>query len=463
LYSHKYKKSLPWSKIVFISIFLCIVAVGFYIKFSPKFEHKPPTIDSADSLYWNLKDDIAIKLFDRSGIRRYDVALKVGEKEIVLEDKNVITMKQNIDLMLNSEYLDDIADNTSAKLVVRVVDSSSWNFFKGNEAIKTIDILIDKKKPDLSLIANSRYITRGGSAIAIVKLGDKNLKEAYLLFADDTKFELIPYIKEGYYISLFAWKIDIEEFKTTYVVAYDKANNRTKLKIPLYIRDRKIKTDKIKIGEKFIKTVSRDVLEQSSMTVPKDLTARFIKQNKDLRAENIATIQKQTIKHMDKTMVKEFHIKPFKRLDKSIKTAGFAERRHYYFNDEKINEAWHLGLDWASVRNAPIYSTNSGKVIFNDYLGIYGNSIIIDHGLGLASIYSHTSTQFVDIGDEIKSGQKIAKTGETGAVLGDHLHFGVLVQGIEVNPDEWTDKKWINKMILNTMKTSNEIIKDETK
>jgi murein DD-endopeptidase MepM/ murein hydrolase activator NlpD len=274
---------------------------------------------------------------------------------------------------------------------------------------------------------------------------------------------LIPFVKDGYFITLFAWKLDINKFKTTYVVAYDKANNKNKLKIPLFITDRQIKIDDIKINEKFVKIVSKKVLQKSHMTVPKDLIKRFIKQNKNLRAENIATIREQVRENMDKNKIQSFHIKPFKRLDKSIKTAGFAERRHYYFKHEKINEAWHLGLDWASIKNAPIFASNKGKVIYDDYLGIYGNSVIIDHTLGLASIYSHTSHRFISLHDDVFSGQKIALTGETGAVLGDHLHFGVLVQGIEVDPNEWTNTKWIQTMILDTIQKAKEMIQDETK
>ena len=136
--------------------------------------------------------------------------------------------------------------------------------------------------------------------------------------------------------------------------------------------------------------------------------------------------------------------------------AQFGERRHYYYNDQKIDEAWHLGMDWASTKRADVIVTNPGKVIFKDYLGIYGDTIIVDHGLGVASLYAHTSSQNVEVNDEVKTGDKIANTGSTGAVFGDHLHFGMLVQGIEVNPNEWLDYEWIK---VNLTKTINDAIK----
>jgi murein DD-endopeptidase MepM/ murein hydrolase activator NlpD len=104
-------------------------------------------------------------------------------------------------------------------------------------------------------------------------------------------------------------------------------------------------------------------------------------------------------------------------------------------------------MDWASIKQAPIKASNSGTVIFNEYLGIYGNTIILDHKMGLSTLYAHISSSSVNTGDKVSKNQQLANTGSTGAVLGDHLHFGVLVQGIEVNPLEWMDRSWIKSRI----------------
>ena len=113
-------------------------------------------------------------------------------------------------------------------------------------------------------------------------------------------------------------------------------------------------------------------------------------------------------------------------------------------------------MDCASQKRSDVYISNPGKVIFKGYLGIYGNTVIVDHGLGLGTLYAHTSSSNVELNDEVKAGQHIANTGATGAVFGDHLHFGVLVQGIEVNPNEWLDREW---MKVNVTKTMNDAIK----
>jgi murein DD-endopeptidase MepM/ murein hydrolase activator NlpD len=343
-------------------------------------------------------------------------------------------------------------ENTS--LEIEAVDNSKWNLLEGNKVIKSIGVKIDTKKPVANVISNSRYIQRGGSAVVVVKVKDDNLKDAYISFNNKERFELTPYYKEDYYCAFIAWPIDIEKFSRVNLVVVDKANNKTISKIPFYVQNKKIQIDNIQLSTKFINNVSKSVLEQSFEAVPKDMKEVFVYSNTILRSRNIDTIKNTAVKSMSDELVEEFTIEPFKRLRGSKTVAKYAERRHYFLDKDKINEAWHLGIDWASVKKASIHSSNKGVVIFKDYLGLYGNTIIIDHGMGVSSLYAHTSSQDVEVGDLVELNQKIANTGATGAVFGDHLHFGILVQGIEVNPLEWMDKKWIQVRITDILNNS---------
>ena len=81
---------------------------------------------------------------------------------------------------------------------------------------------------------------------------------------------------------------------------------------------------------------------------------------------------------------------------------------------------------------APVSAGNTGRVILAEFMGIYGNVVIIDHGFGLQSLYSHLSEIHVQKGETVQRGQIIGKTGATGMAGGDHLHFGMLVSGLEV-------------------------------
>jgi len=453
----KEKKRGPLG-IIFSLLFIILLIGGGYVYFSPAFEQNKPQIISPNSIYWNLKTPIKIDIKDESGIKYYKVTFKDGQKNIVLNQKVLSDVQNNLTIEVVPPKLDMFYKGINTNLEIEAVDNSKWNLLEGNKATKIIDVKIDTAKPIANVLDNSRYIQRGGSAVVVAKVKDANLKEAYITFNDEKKFKLIPYYKEDYFVALIAWPINFEKFNHVNLIAIDKANNKTITKVPLYIQKKRIKSDKITLSEDFINNISRSVLEQSFEEVPQNPKDIFLYSNRDLRAKNIKTIEQAVDKHMDNQFIENFSINSFKRLRGSKTVAGYGERRSYYLNGEKINEAWHLGIDWASVKKAPVRVSNKGTVIFNGYLGLYGNAIIVDHGMGLATLYAHTSTQSVKLGDHVVKNQKIANTGATGAVFGDHLHFGVLVQGVEVNPIEWMDSHWIKVRITDVLASAKKLI-----
>ncbi|RMD46524.1 MAG: M23 family metallopeptidase, partial [Aquificota bacterium] len=145
-----------------------------------------------------------------------------------------------------------------------------------------------------------------------------------------------------------------------------------------------------------------------------------------------------------------FHGK-FLQLKNSKMLGGFADYRKYKYKGKIINgaDAYHKGMDFASIKNAPVQAANDGIVRFVGFLGIYGNSIIIEHGMGVFTLYSHLAESKVKEGDTVVKGQEIGITDTTGLAKGDHLHFGVLVQGLEVHPIEWLDRRWIKTRFEN--------------
>ncbi|MGB5867041.1 MAG: M23 family metallopeptidase [Arcobacteraceae bacterium] len=447
----KKNRKSPLGLVVSVIVIAIIIGVA-YLYLSPAFEQNKPTIESKESIYWNLKSKVEIKIKDDTGIKYYKITFKDGTKDIILDQKVMDKSEKEITLSIEPPKLDMFYKGQHTTLEVEVVDNSKWNFLEGNKVVENIDVNIDTKKPIANVLGNSRYIQRGGSAVVVVKVQDENLKEAYISFNDTKNFKLTPYHKENYYVALIAWPMDIESFNRVNLIVTDKADNKTITKVPFYIQKKVIKNDKITLSEKFIKNVSASVLEQSFEQIPDNIEDIFVYSNSTLREKNVQTIEQTVLKNSADDMVDSFNIKPFKRLRGSKTVAGYGDKRHYYLNGKKINDAWHLGIDWASVKKAPVRVSNEGTVIFKNYLGLYGNSIIIDHGMGLATLYAHTSSQQVEVGEEVPANKKIAHTGATGAVFGDHLHFGVLVQGVEVNPIEWMDRNWIKVRISDILK-----------
>ncbi|RXJ87432.1 M23 family metallopeptidase [Arcobacter sp. CECT 8985] len=455
----KRNKSNSLVKFLTIIVLVGIVGVVGFIYLSPQFEQNKPEIKITDKKeFWNLKDSLNINISDESGIKYYKITYKDDKNKTVLKEKILKDIKKDINLKIKAPKLDMFFKGKNVSIIVEAVDKSKWNFFEGNSIKKEFKIKIDKQAPIANVIGNSFAIRRGGSAVVVVQVKDKNLKDAYISFNNKERFELIPFYKKDYYIALIAWPITISNFDRVNLVATDKANNKTFTKVPLYIRKLRQKDENIKISDSFVNNISKNVLLKSGLEVPDNIKDIFIKENRTLRKMNTDIIKEVSRKFMNKDKIDNFYIKPFKRLSGSKTVAGYGDRRHYYYNGEKIDDAWHCGLDWASIKHATIKVSNKGKVIFNDYLGIYGHAIIIDHKLGLQTLYAHTSKNNVSVGEELKANSAIANTGSTGAVFGDHLHFGVLIQGIEVNPLEWMDRNWIRTRITEVINEAKKVI-----
>lgn len=457
--SYTNRRNKNKAKMVLIYIIIAIViGLGAFVFLSPIFEKNSPKVSLENEIFWNLTSPLKVNFTDDNEIASYVITYFDDNNEIKLDTKTLNVSKGSIDLNIIAPKIDLNTKINNAMLKVEVSDTSKWNFFMGNKATRNIKIKVDKKSPVANVLGNSYLIKQGGSALVVVEVKDENLKDFYISFNNEERFELFPFYKDNFYVAIIAWPIDIEEFQRVNLVAIDKARNKTVTKVPLYIKELKAKIDNIKISDKFIDKVSKNVLTKSGYDIPNSQAEVFIKENKDLRKRNINTIKSESRNNMSRDKVSKFNIKEFKQLPSSMTFAGYGERRNYTYEGKKIDEAWHLGMDWASVKKAKIFTTNAGKVIFKDYLGIYGDTIIIDHKFGLGTLYAHTSRSVVEVNDEVKAGQYIANTGSTGAVFGDHLHFGVLVQGIEVNPSEWLSKYWVRENITKIINNAKKVI-----
>lgn len=103
-------------------------------------------------------------------------------------------------------------------------------------------------------------------------------------------------------------------------------------------------------------------------------------------------------------------------------------------------QQFHTGVDMASPGGSDILAAYDGEVVSATYNASMGNYVMIDHGDGLFTVYMHSSKLLVSVGDEVKRGQKIALVGSTGRSTGNHLHFGVRLNGSYVSPWNYLTK-----------------------
>src|SRR3954471_11763852 len=181
------------------------------------------------------------------------------------------------------------------------------------------------------------------------------------------------------------------------------------------------------------------------------LVDRFVRLNRQMRRENSQEIYELRNKTENKILWSGPFV-PFKGTRESF----FADKRSYVYNGRKADEQVHLGYDLAQVQSSPVGAANSGRVIYADRLGLYGNCVIIDHGYSLQSLYGHLSKIVVKVGDTVRKEQQIGISGATGMAFGEHVHFSMMIAGVQVDPKEWWDEHWIHDRILSKIGTQAE-------
>jgi murein DD-endopeptidase MepM/ murein hydrolase activator NlpD len=181
-----------------------------------------------------------------------------------------------------------------------------------------------------------------------------------------------------------------------------------------------------------------------------DLVKNFVEINNEERQidhHNLAELSKKSEKRF-------LWNGAFLQLSNSQVEASFADHRTYLYKGKVIDHQDHVGFDLSVVQHYPIEAANDGVVLWADFFGIYGNCVLIDHGYGLVSLYGHMSSIDVKPGQAVKKKQVIGKSGDTGLAGGDHLHFGLFLDGVPINPTEWWDQHWIDDHVLNRMKAA---------
>jgi murein DD-endopeptidase MepM/ murein hydrolase activator NlpD len=433
----KARRGIGFSRnIIYLALIGLFIAGGYFTV--PKFEwHKPQIKITPDSDAIGLAP-IEIQINERgSGLKSVSVTLSTGgaETPLITEQYDEPTMQKNITLV--SSKLTGIKEGP-AVFRVSARDRSLWSFFRGNEGVVQKNVTIDITPPTIELIADDPYINFGGCALIVYKPSAD---------AVNSGVKIGDYFFPGYkgqtkdpntHIAFFAHPYNVPEEEKAVLVAADKAGNARQMKLSYTLKDVKYKKSSIPISDEFIQSKVAPLLTDvaARQASPKDI---FVKVNHGLRKENEEKIRAVG----QKTANAMLWSGPFSQLSNSKVEANFADARTYIYRDQAIDTAYHLGFDLSVTKRYAVEAANSGVVSFVGDLGIYGNTVIIDHGLGLSTLYGHLSSIDVKEGDQVKPQQAIGKTGETGLAVGDHLHFATLLQGIPVLPKEWWDPKWI--------------------
>jgi murein DD-endopeptidase MepM/ murein hydrolase activator NlpD len=201
----------------------------------------------------------------------------------------------------------------------------------------------------------------------------------------------------------------------------------------------KYTTHDLQVSDAFMQKVINELDPNGSG----DPVARFVKINNEMRRANNKTLSDLRPKTAEKFLWSQ----TFTRQSHAQAEATFADVRNYIYQGKKIDQQVHLGYDLAVTQHIGVEASNDGRVVYAAPLGIYGNCIVVDHGYGLQTIYGHLSQINVHEGDMVKRGQAMGLSGQTGMAGGDHIHFAMQLDGIQIDPKEWWDPHWIKDHI----------------
>lgn len=309
------------------------------------------------------------------------------------------------------------------------------------------DFQVRLEPPRLAVISTKHYVNHGGSEMVVYRATPQDVASGVRVA--DVEYPGFPLAgaEPGTHVAFFALLFDQDLKSRIEVFARDEAGNETKATFVDDVFEKPIKKSRIVIDDDFINRTVPDIIAHSpelKMPGPSgDLLADFLKVNGELRrinADEIAAFAKQTA---PMKLWKD----PFVQLGNSKVEAGFADHRTYIYKGKEVDQQVHLGFDLAVTAHVPVAAANDGNVVNASWLGIYGNCVIIDHGLGVQSLYGHLQSFDVKVGDKVTRGQMIGRSDSTGLAGGDHVHFTMLVGGRMVNPVEWWDPHWMQDRV----------------
>ncbi len=329
------------------------------------------------------------------------------------------------------------------EISITATDRSIFPFGAGNVSQQGFTFDFDSRAPVISVLSTSHNLNRGGAGLIVYTLSE-DVEKTGVTVGD----HFFPGFRQasGAYACLFAfpWNMTMNQF-TPKLMAVDRAGNERQAGFYYHTNNRSFRERKIDVGQSFLEVKAPEFEELAPQT--QTPLEAFLQVNREVREQN----RQKLVEIGGQTSPVPLWDGTFLRQSKAATLALFADHRTYLHEGKEIDKQTHLGIDLASVAQAPVEAANSGTVVFADYLGIYGLCVIVDHGMGLQSLYGHLSRIAVQQGEQIAKGQIVGNTGATGMAGGDHLHFEVLLGGLPIYPLEWWDGAWITNNITSKL------------
>ena len=303
------------------------------------------------------------------------------------------------------------------------------------------DVTVVTRPPTVSTDSEQHYIYIGMADLATFDVSGAYTAAGVRVGDESFRAWPMPGGKPGLF-SLFAFAWNMPQTTIPVVFASNGAGNDVTSPLTVVFPKKEqphYTVHELQVSDQFMQKVIGELDPNGTG----DPVARFVKINSEMRKENNKTLADLRFKTADHFLFSQ----PFQRQPHSQAEANFADLRHYIYHGKEIDQQVHLGYDLAVTQHVGVQASNDGRVVWAAPLGIYGNCIVVDHGYGLQTIYGHLSHIDVHEGDVVKRGQVMGQSGMTGMAGGDHIHFAMQLDGVQIDPKEWWDPHWIQDHI----------------
>ncbi len=324
---------------------------------------------------------------------------------------------------------------------IRVIAKPTPAWLRAGPPVETSTTLpVRLTAPALEVLSTQHYVAQGGAEVVLYRVGKSSVRDG--VEVGDWFFPGFPLPggADGERFALFAVPYDEGDAAKVKLVAADEVNNLRTASFVDRFFPQPPRADEIELDDRFLGKVTAEILSNTpALTDRGNLLANYLQINRELRATNNAELRTLATRTRPEFLWQA----PFLPFPGGQVMSSFADRRTYVYGGREVDRQDHLGFDLASVAKADVPAANGGVVVLAKYHGIYGNTVVVDHGYGLMSLYAHLSSIGVEEGATVARGAVLGRSGATGLAAGDHLHFSFLLQGLPVRPVEWWDPHWI--------------------
>jgi len=323
----------------------------------------------------------------------------------------------------------------------RLIVEATSNDMRGKSARIERDVTVVSQPPTVSADSDQHYLYLGMADLATLNVSGSYTNAGVRVGEQNFRAWPMPGGKDGMF-ALYAFAWNMPTGTVPVVFAANGAGNdvTTPLTVQFPKKEQPHYTvHDLQVSDTFMQKVVGELDPNGS----DDPVARFVKINSEMRKANNKTLADLQYKTADHWLFSQ----PFARQSNAANEATFADQRNYIYHGQKIDQQVHLGYDLAVTQHVGVEASNDGKIVYAAPLGIYGNCIVVDHGYGLQTIYGHLSRIDVHEGDMVKRSQVMGLSGMTGMAGGDHVHFAMQLDGVQIDPKEWWDPHWIQDHI----------------